>query len=90
MNTYPRESVEFEATQVTASVAGVATIITTGVSFAVTTELGRPTTYTPAIILNGQTGFMVGNYTVGQWHKWARVDSFPETPVIDCGWFTIS
>ena len=90
MNSYPRESVEFEATQVTVSVAGVATIVTTGVTFAVTTELGRPSTYTAATILNGQTGFMVGTYTPGKWRKWARVDSFPEQPVIDCGLFIIT
>jgi hypothetical protein len=91
MNSYPRESVEFEATQVTVSVAGVATVVTTGVQFAVTQDPARPTVFTAATILSGNTGFLVGTYAVGYWRKWAKVTGYsPEIPVIDCGLFQIT
>jgi hypothetical protein len=92
MNSYPRESTEFEATQVTVTIAGVATVVTAGVLFAVTPNDGsRPVTFTPATLLSGNTGFLVGTYAVGYWKKWAQVTGYsPEIPVIDCGLFQIT
>ena len=91
MNSYPRESLEFEATKVTVTIAGVVTVVTTGVAFAVVQDPARPVTFTAATILSGATGFLVGPYGIGVWRKFAQVSGYtPELPVIDCGLFQIT
>lgn len=83
--TYPRESVEFQP--VTVTVDGVA--VTTGVTFAVVPYGDRPVTFVAPTTLGGKIGVMVSGLGVGVYRVWAQVTSAPETPVIDCGTFTV-
>jgi hypothetical protein len=50
----------------------------------------RPDTWTAAVTLDGQVGFMVENLDPGSYTVWAKVLSSPELPVIDCGFFTVT
>lgn len=84
--TYPRETVEFQA--VTVTVDGVA--VTTGVTFAIVPDGTRPTIFTAATTLGGKIGVMVSGFTPGNFRVFAKVASSPETPVIDCGIFTVT
>lgn len=86
MNTYPRESVEFQP--VTVTVDGVT--VTSGVEFAVTEPGTRPTVWAAAVTLSGKIGVMVEGFNPGNWHVWARITSTPEIPVVDCGAFIIT
>ncbi|MGZ4659829.1 MAG: hypothetical protein ACXVYB_00960 [Arthrobacter sp.] len=84
-NAYPRESVEFMPVQVTLDGAAV----TTDVSFAIVPDGHRPVTFTPATILLGVPGVMLGGLAAGTYRVYARIASGPETPVIDCGYFYV-
>lgn len=86
MNTYPRETVEFQS--VTVTVDGV--IVTSGVQFAVAPAGTRPVNWANPATLNNEIGVMVENLTPGRWHVWAQISSTPETPVVDCGEFDVS
>lgn len=86
MNTYPRETVEFQPVVVTVDGAAV----TTGVQFAVVTAGARPTVWVAPATLGDAIGVMVEGFTPGTWHVWAQVSSAPEMPVIDCGAFDVS
>ena len=83
---FPRETVEF--LPVTVTVDGAA--VTTGVTFAVVTLGTRPTTFVAPTTLGGKIGVMVGGYAAGYWQVFAKVVSSPETPVIDCGYFSVT
>ena len=87
MPTYPRETTEFVHIVVTVDGQPV----TDNVSFSVvprTTGKPRPTTWTPAMLLDGRTGLLLGPAQPGELQVWARVTDAPETPVIDCGTIT--
>jgi hypothetical protein len=81
VNTYPRETVEFQAVSV--AVDGAA--VTTGVQLAVVPSGQRPDTWADPTSLDGKIGVMVDGLAVGYWHVWAKVTSTPEQPVIFCG-----
>lgn len=84
--TLPRETVEYIPVIVT--VNGVVT--TTGVEFAVVIDGSRPSTWTAAVVVEGATFVLVTGLTPGQWRIWARVSAAPETPVIECGYITVT
>jgi len=86
MSRYERESIEFQPVNVT--VDGVA--VTSGVTFAITPNGDRPTTYTPPTTINGTPGVMIQGLTPGLYGIWAKVNSSPETVVIKCGTITIT
>jgi len=87
MNTsYPRESVEFAP--VTITVDG--TPVTTGVTFAVVANDTRPSTWVAPTTLDGKIGVMLTGLTPGLYKVWGKVVSSPETPVIDCGYVSIT
>jgi hypothetical protein len=86
MNTYPRETVEFQPVAVTVN----GTPVTTGVQFAIAAAGARPITWAAPVTLNAQIGVMVENLQPGVWHVWAQITSTPEIPVIDCGAFEVS
>ena len=83
---YPRETDEFSSLTVTSN--GVP--ITTGVSFAIVPDGARPVTFTPAVVLSGKIGITIVGLTPGNYRVFAKVASSPETPVIDCGLFTVT
>jgi hypothetical protein len=84
--TLPRETVEYIPIAVT--VNGVVT--TTGVEFAVVADGSRPSTWSAAVVVEGATHVLVSGLTPGQWRIWARVTAAPETPVIECGYITVT
>jgi hypothetical protein len=81
MTTFERESIEFQPVNVTVDGAAV----TSGVTFAITPNGQRPTTYTAPTTIGGQTGVMVQDLQPGIYQVWAKITSTPETPVILCG-----
>lgn len=85
-NAYPRESVEFQPVTVTRG--GVA--LTSGVSFAIVPDGDRPVTFIAAVTIGTQIGVMVQGLAIGTYRIFAQVDSTPEVPVIDCGYFYIT
>lgn len=86
MSTYPRETVEF--VPVTVTVNG--SVVTAGVEFAVVQDGARPSTWSAATSLSGSIGVLISGLTPGQWNIWARVSASPETPVINCGFITVT
>ena len=83
---YPRESVEFAP--ITITVDG--TPVTTGVTVALVANGTRPTTWVTPTTLAGKIGVMLTGLTPGLYNVWAKVTSSPETPVIDCGFISIT
>ena len=86
MNSYPRETVEFQPVTVTVNGAAV----TTGVSFADVPSGARPSTFTAATTLSGRVGVMVQGYGPGSRDVYAQVTANPETPVIYCGSYEVT
>lgn len=86
MSFYPRETVEF--IPVTVTVDGVE--VTTGVTFSVVIDGTRPTVWTAPTTLNGKIGVLVSGLAVGAYHVFAKITSSPETPVVECGRFTVT
>jgi hypothetical protein len=86
MNSYPRESDEFEAVKIT--VDGVR--VTAGVELTVTTGKDRPSDWVAPTLLGGKIGIMTGGRVPDIYRVWAKVTDSPETPVIDCGTFAIT
>ena len=82
---YPSQTVEYVPIPILAS--GVA--VTTGVSFSVVPNLKPPGTWTPAVMVNGQTCWLLSGFTPGVYRKWAQVIAGAETAVIDCGTLTV-
>jgi hypothetical protein len=85
-NVYPRETVEF--IPVTVTVDG--TPVTTGVQFAVVADGVRPTTFSAPVTLSGKIGVLISGLAAGNYRIWAQVTAAPETPVIECGYITIT
>lgn len=81
MNRYERESTEFQP--VTVTVDGTA--VTSGVTLAITASGQRPVTYAAPVTIDGKAGVMVQGLQPGAYNVWAKVDSTPETVVINCG-----
>jgi hypothetical protein len=89
MPTYPRETTEFVHVVVTVDGQPV----TDGVAFSVvprTTAKPRPTSWTPAVVIDGKTGWLLQPGEPGDLQVWARVTDNPEVPVLDCGIITRS
>jgi low temperature requirement protein LtrA len=82
-NSYPRETIEPMA--VTVTVGGV--IVTTGVSFDLTTGGNRPAVWTAALAIDGGgTGVLIDGLDPGTWTVFAKVG----TVVIECGSFEVT
>lgn len=58
-------------------------------SYAIVPDGNRPTTWTVSDTRNGFTGTSISGLGKGVWHAYAKVTSSPDTPVIDCGTFTL-
>jgi len=86
MTSYERETVEFQPVTVTVNGQPV----TTGVTFCIAPQAERPVTYTPPVTLGGSIGVMIQGLTPGGYRIWAKVDSNPEQPVINCGFISIT
>lgn len=84
--TLPRETVEYIPVPVTLN----GTVTTTGVEFAVAADGSRPSVWTAATVLSGATYVLISGLTPGAWRVWARVSAAPETPVIECGYITVT
>jgi hypothetical protein len=84
---FQRETYEFLPVVVTVN----GTAVTTDVSFAVCEVDGRPATWGSAVTLGTAIGVMVNGTAlgVGTFEVFARVQSSPEIPVLDCGTFRI-
>jgi len=85
-NSYPRETVEFAFPTVTVDDV----VVTTGVTFALFANGTRPTTWDAPTIEDGRIGVMLTGLTPGLYRIFAKVASSPETPVIDCGYVSIT
>jgi len=86
MNTYPRESVEFQPVPVYQDGA----IITTAIAYSVVATGLRPGAFTAATILAGATGLLVGTYATGTYDVWVQITANPEIPVLLAGSFQIT
>ena len=85
MNIYERESIEFQPVTVTVN----GTPVTTGVTLAITPNGTRPLTYTAPTMVDGKIGVMVQGLTHGLYDVWAKVNSTPETVVMNCGYISV-
>lgn len=85
-NLYPRESVEFQPVAITVN----GTAVLTGVTFSVVEYGLRPSTFGTAVSLSGNIGVMVSALDPGDYTVWAKIVSSPETPVVECGYFTVT
>lgn len=86
VNSYERESTEFQA--VTITVDG--TPVTSGVTFCVAPDGTRPATFTAPTTVAGKIGVLITGYQPGVYRVWAKVTSNPEIPVLNCGYITIT
>jgi len=86
MNSYPRETTQFQPVIVTEN----GLTITTGVKFSDVPDGSRPTTWVTPTTLNGAIGVMVAGYPAGRRRIFAQVTANPETPVIDCGVYMVT
>lgn len=64
--------------------------VSTGVAFSIVVDGQRPDIFAPATVLDGKIGVMVQDLVPGNWRVFAKVTANPETPVIDCGYFTVT
>jgi len=85
-SSYPRETVEFQP--ITITVDG--TPVTTGVTVALVANGTRPSEWVAPTTLAGKIGVMLTGLTPGLYNVWAKISSSPETPVIDCGFVSIT
>jgi hypothetical protein len=86
VNSYERESVEFQP--VTITVDGTA--VTTGVTFCLAPDGVRPVTFAAPATVAGKIGVLVTGLTPGAYRVWAKIASNPETPILNCGYITIT
>ena len=86
MTSYERESIEF--LPVTVTVDGQP--VTAGVTFCIAPQSARPTEFAAPVTLGGKIGVMIQGLTPGGYRIWAKVTSNPETPVINCGYITVT
>jgi hypothetical protein len=84
--TVPRETVEYIPVVVTLN----GTVTTTNVSFAVVPDGTRPTTWTAATVLDNATYVLISGLSQGIYYVYAKVVAAPETPVINCGYITVT
>lgn len=87
MNSYERETVEFVPVLVEKN--GVAVSTAADVTFSIAAPGERPGAFVASTALDGQIGFMINGLAVGTYKVWAKVQSNPEIPVIDCGLFRV-
>jgi hypothetical protein len=87
INHFPRETVEFQP--VTVTVNGTPATAA-NVTFAVGLKTARPVSWLAPVELEGKIGIMVEDLDPGTYKVWAKVESNPEIPVIDCGMFVIN
>jgi len=87
MTTFERESIEFQPVTVTLDGQPVNTAI---LALAIVPHGSRPTTFTAPTIINGKPGVMIQGLTPGVHKIWAKVTSNPETPILACGYITIT
>lgn len=85
-NLYERESVEFQAVEVKLDGQPVSD----GVSFAIVPDGERPEVFVDAVVYGGKTGVMIQGLDRGTYRIFAKVNSTPEVPVMDCGYFYIN
>ena len=85
-SSYPRETVEFQP--ITITVDG--TPVTTGVTVALVANGTRPSVWVAPTTLAGKIGVMLTGLTPGLYSVFAKIASSPETPVIDCGFVSIT
>jgi len=62
-----------------------ATVVTTGVEFAILPSAPRAKTWVAAVIRDGKTGLIIDDLVVGFYEISARVTSGTDTIVVDCG-----
>lgn len=87
MNNYPRETTEY----ITANVYLDGQLITTNVQLSVVPAGQRPTTWTPAEIIQGKTVYLINGLTTGSYTVWSKVTPVgsEEKPVTNHGSFRI-
>ncbi|HEY8294714.1 MAG TPA: hypothetical protein VIG41_05200 [Micrococcaceae bacterium] len=82
---YPSQTVEYVPQPITEH----GTIITTGVQFSIVPNGQPPGSWTPAVIQDGTTCFLLSGKTPGLYRKWAQVTAGAEVAVLDCGTLTV-
>lgn len=88
INTYPRESVEFQPILITLD--GTPFTTAADIEVCITAPSARPSTWIASTSLGGEIGVMIQNLAVGSYVVWARITDSPEIPVINCGSFAVS
>lgn len=88
INTYPRESVEFQPILITLD--GTPFTTAADIEVSITAPSARPSTWIASTSLGGEIGVMIENLAVGSYTVWARITDSPEIPVINCGSFAVS
>lgn len=83
---FERESVEFLPVEVKLD----GRPFSGDISYAIVRDGDRPVTFTPAVILGQKPGVMIQGFAAGTYRIFAKVNSTPEVPVIDCGYFYIN
>jgi hypothetical protein len=81
VNSYPRETVEFQG--ITVTVDGVEVL--TGITVCIVAHGARPVSFVTPTTLSGKLGVMLTGLTPGTYDIYAKIVSAPETPVVDCG-----
>ena len=85
VNTYERETVEFQPIVITRDGA----VITTNIETCITVIDVRPVTWLSAVTLGGKVGCMIQNLSAGAYEVWVRVTDSPEIPVKSAGTFQV-
>lgn len=86
MNTYERETVDFQPVNVTVGGAPV----TAGVSLCVVPEDQRPAAFSPAVVRGPTLGVVIAGMSPGTYDVYAKVAAGADVPVIKCGSFIVS
>jgi hypothetical protein len=86
VNSYERETTEFQPVTITVDGASV----TTNVTFCLAPDGVRPVTFTAPATVAGKIGVLVTGLTPGAYRVWAKITSNPETPILNCGYITIT
>jgi hypothetical protein len=85
MNTYERETVDFQPVNVTVGGAPV----TAGVEVCVVPEDQRPAAFIPAVVRGATIGVSIAGMSPGTYDVYTRVSAGPDVPVIKCGSFIV-
>jgi hypothetical protein len=86
MNTYERETVDFQPVNVTVGGAPV----TAGVSLCVVPEDQRPAAFIPAVVRGATIGVGIAGMSPGTYDIYAKVAAPPDAPVFKCVSFIVS